>query len=211
MSLKWRIALWYATLLVGVLAVVCGVIAWRFQDILYEQAKGDVNATMHNIVQAAQQSNPFMLEEPSGGTLQFLYNGTNLETFGADSYVQVDNKTNYPVAKTSNLGGTTIPPNAAVGPKHDVDYRQLTFGGRPFLVEDRYVAQGEDAVVVHVAEPLDALNQTFVLAREAIVVVLVVAAVAVVILSIVLASQATTPINALAQAMREIGSEGAKG
>jgi heavy metal sensor kinase len=207
-SLKWRIAIWYATLLIAVLAITSGIIVWRFQEILYEQAKGDVNGTMHSIIQASQQANPFSLEDTSAGTLQFLFNSSNLASWNAaDSYVQVDSQTGYPLAKTPNLGGSTIPPNPSLSTKHETEYREIVIDKRPFLVEDRYVTEGTNAAVVHVAEPLDALNETFRRAREAIVVILGSAAALVIILSIALASQATTPINRLSEAMRNIGSD----
>lgn len=209
MSLKWRIAIWYATLLIFVLAIVSGIIVWRFQEILYDEAKAEVGTTMHSIVvQSSQQANPFSLEDTSTGTLQFLFNPNNLSTWNsADSFVQVDSEAGYPLSKTANLGGSTIPPNPAISAKHDQAFREISIDGRPFLVEDRYLREGSSAAIVHVAEPLDALNQTFLRAREAIVVVLGVATVAVVIFSIALASQATTPINQLSQAMRQIGSD----
>jgi signal transduction histidine kinase len=70
------------------------------------------------------------------------------------------------------------------------------------------VREGGTAAVIHVAEPIDAVDKTFALAVRAIAITLAAAAAAVVLFSIVLASQATTPINALSKAMREIGSEG---
>jgi len=104
-SLKWRIALWYASLLIVVLAVTCGIIVWRFQGILYDQAKASVSTTMRSIVQSAQQSNPFSLESTSG-SLQFLFNSSNLEIWNTStSFVQVDSASGYPLAKTANLGG----------------------------------------------------------------------------------------------------------
>jgi signal transduction histidine kinase len=66
---------------------------------------------------------------------------------------------------------------------------------------------GSNAAVIHVAEPLDTLQRTFVRAREAIGIVLGTVAVAVVVFSIVLASQATTPINRLSREIREISSD----
>lgn len=207
MSLKWRIALWYASLLIVVLAVTSGIIVWRFQSILYEQSKAGVSATMASIVQAAQQSNPFSLGSASG-SLQYLFSSSNLTNWNsATSYVQVDSTAGYPLAKTANLGSASIPPNTGLSAKHDVEYRNVAIDGRPFLVEDRYLKQGDATAIVHVAQPLDALNRTFGQARDAIVVILAAAAGAVILLSIVLAAQATTPINRLAAAMREIGSD----
>lgn len=207
MSLKWRIAIWYATLLIVVLIVTSAIVVWRFQGILYDQSKASVSATMRAIVQATRQTNPFSLEN-SSGSLQFLFNSSNLANWNsATSYVQVDSGDGYPLAKTANLGDSTIPPNPAVSAKHDTAFRNVSIDGRPFLVEDRFLREGDVSAIVHVAEPLDAVNLTFRRARDAIVLVLAGAAAAVVLFSIVLAAQATTPINKLSQAMRQIGSD----
>ena len=206
MSLKWRIALGYSLVLIVAITAMSGIIVWRFQQILYDQAETSVNATMHAIVQFAQQSaTPFSLEDSSLGTLQFLFNSSNLATWNtANSYVQVDSSEGYPLAKTANLGGLTIPPNPKLSAAHDVAFREETIGGRSFLVEDRYLKEGRNSAIIHVAEPLDTLQRTFARARQAIEVVLGTTAAAVVIFSIVLASQVTTPINELSREMREI-------
>jgi signal transduction histidine kinase len=209
MSLKWRIALGYSALLIVAMTLMSGIIVWRFQQILYDQAATSVNATMRAIVQFAQQSTtPFSLEDSSAGTLQFLFNNSNLTTWNsANSFVQVDSSDGYPLAKTANLGALRIPPNPKLSSSHDVAFRQETLGGRSFLVEDRYLRVGSNAATIHVAEPLDTLQRTFARAREAIGIVLGTVAVAVVVFSIVLASQATTPINRLSREMREISSD----
>src|SRR5262249_31050380 len=150
-----------------------------------------VNATMKAIVQFAQQSTtPFSLEDSTLGTLQFLFNSANLATWNsANSYVQVDSGDGYPLAKTANLGGATITPNPALSAEHDVAYRQIELGGRSFLVEDRFLREGANSAVIHVAEPLDTLQRTFARARQAIAIVLAATAAAVVIFSIVFASE----------------------
>ena len=99
----------------------------------------------------------------------------------ATTFVQVDSAAGYPLAKTANLGGSTIPPNTDSRPKHDVriprrrDRRPAVSRRRPAISRE-----GDAAAIVHVAEPLDALDRTFAQARDAIVVMLAVAAVAVV-------------------------------
>ena len=209
MSLKWRIALGYSVLLIVALSVMSVITILRFQQILYDQAEATVNATMRAIVAFAQQlTTPFSIEDPSHGTLQFLFNSNNLATWNSEnSFVQVDSLNGYPLAKMGNLGALTIPANRALTATHDRAFRQIALGNRPFLVEDRYLREGAGAAIVHVAEPLDTLERTFKSAREAIAIVLGATALAVVILSIVLASQATTPINQLSREMREISSD----
>ncbi len=209
MSLKWRIAVGYSVLLIVAISAMSGIIVWRFQQILYDQAETSVNATMRAIVQFAQEfANPFSLEDWPLGTLQFLFNSSNLATWNsANSYVQVDTGEGYPLAKTANLGALTIPPNPKLSASNNVVFRHAEIGGRTFLVEDRFLKEGVSSAIIHVAEPLDTLKRTFVRAREAIFIVLAATVAAVVILSIVFASQATTPINELSGEMREISSD----
>ncbi len=209
MSLKWRIAIGYSVLLIVAITAMSGIIIWRLQQILYDQARTSVDATMRGIVQFAQQSTtPFSLEDSSLGTLQLLFNSANLASWNStNSYVQVDSGGGYPLAKTANLGALTIPPNPKLSGLHDVAFREAAIGGRTFLIEDRFIQEGQNAAIIHVAEPLDTLRRTFALASEAIVVVLVITAGALVVFSIVFASQATTPINQLSREMREISSD----
>ncbi len=208
MSLKWRIALGYAALLIVVMVASGATIVWKLHSILYGQAKTAVTSTMHSIELSTQQANPFSLEESSAGT-QFLFDSSNLAIWASpNTYVQVDSASGYPVAKSDNLGSKEIPPNPQIGKKLTTAYRELTIGSEPYLVMDRYFAgSGGPAAVVHVAQSLEALDDTFAQARSSIGVILAIAACAVVVFSIFLAAQATTPINALSSAMREIGSD----
>ena len=193
-------------LLVVALVVTSAFIAWRFQSILYDSAKANVNATMSDIVVASQHSNPYTFSDSTGGALQFFFNSTNLAQWESPStFIQVDSSSGYPLAKTDNLGGNTIPPNTDLSAKADTAFRNVTIAGTPYLVEDRFISEGNSAAVVHVAQPLDALYQVFAQARRVILFTLVAAAIAVILLSILLAAQATTPINDLSNAMREIG------
>jgi len=191
---------------VAALAATSAIIAWRFQSILYDSAKANVNATVREIVQASQQPNPFSFADSGGGSLQFLLNSSNLANWESpNTFVQVDSTAGYPLAKTDNLGGSTISPNLDVNAKADTAYREVAIAGRTFLVEDRYVRENGGAAVIHVAQPLDALQRVFAQAQQAIVFTLATAAGAVILLSILLAAQVTTPIDDLSSAMREIG------
>ncbi|HEX3457586.1 MAG TPA: hypothetical protein VHR97_06475, partial [Candidatus Baltobacteraceae bacterium] len=94
MSLKWRIAAGYSLLLIVALTLMSGIIVWRFQQILYDQARTSVNATMRQIVQFAQQTTtPFSIEDSTSGSLQFLFSSNNLATWNTpNSFVQVDSR-----------------------------------------------------------------------------------------------------------------------
>lgn len=208
-SLKWRIAASYAALLIVVLVATNSIIAWRFQSILYNEARARVDNVMREIVQAAQpQPNPFAIQDLASDSITQLFNSNNLSTWESPTtFIQVDSPSGYPLAKTTNLGASRIPPNTSLDPSHDSDFRTVSLDGRPFLVEDRIIRSGPFAAIVHVAEPLDAVNRTFAQTRRAILLVLAFAAAAVIAISVALASQAIGPITRLSQAMREIRSD----
>jgi signal transduction histidine kinase len=208
-SLKWRIAASYALLLAVVLVLTSGTIAWRLQSILFDEAREHVESVMSEIVVAAKPSeNPFAIENYSGESLAQLFNSSNLATWESPTtFVQIDSEFGYPLSKTANLGGSTIPPNPTLGPQHVRAFRRIQLGKRPFLVEDRLLHSGSTAAVVHVAEPLDELERAFAQTQRAIVLILIAAIAAVVLLSILLASQAIGPIRRLSEAMKQVGSE----
>ncbi|MEO9170473.1 MAG: HAMP domain-containing sensor histidine kinase [Candidatus Baltobacteraceae bacterium] len=208
-SLKWRIAASYSILLIAVLIATSGIVAGRFQAILYDEAHARVDSVMREIVAAAQpQPNPFAMEGLGADSLAQLFNSNNLAYWESPTtFVQVDSPAGYPLAKTTNLGAERISPNLNLDPVHDSDFRQIDLDGRPFLVEDRIIRAGSLSAIVHVAEPLDALNRTYAQTRRAIVLVIAVAALAIILLSFVLASQAIDPIARLTQAMGEIRSD----
>jgi signal transduction histidine kinase len=208
LSLKWRIAAAYAVLLILVLAGMSGVIAWRLQAILFDEARERVNTTMNDIAQRVTAAHPLGIPEFAPETFAQLFSSSNLVLWESPStFIQVDNLSGYPIARTPNLGSTNIPPNNAITPSHEAAFRTIGLNGRPFLVEDRLFHSGNAAAIVHVAQPLDALYRTFEQGRQAIVLILLAGAVAVVVLSFAIASQAIGPIAQLSQAMREVGSE----
>ncbi len=208
-SLKWRIAASYSILLIVVLIATSGVVAWRFQAILYDQAHARVDAVMREILAAATpQPNPFAMEGLGSDSLAQLFNSNNLtEWESATTFIQIDSASGYPISKSSNLGAERIPPNPEIGVTRESAFRETSLDGRPFLVEDRFIEGGNIAAIVHVAEPLDALNRAYAQTRRATVLVICAAAVAIVVLSAALASQAVDPIAKLTQAMGEIRSD----
>ncbi|HVA29329.1 MAG TPA: hypothetical protein VNF68_14195, partial [Candidatus Baltobacteraceae bacterium] len=208
LSLRWRIAGAYAILLVCVLAAASGVIVWRFQGILTDQARARIDATMREIVVATQPVNPFDDADFTNEPLSQLLNSNNLAAWqSATTFVQVDSVAGYPLARTANLGGSRLPPNLTLSLEKPSEFRTIELGGRSFLVEDRLFRGMNFAAIVHVAEPLDALDRAIASAGDAIVFIIAIAALAFVGLSIALAGQISDPIVSLSRAMRDIGSD----
>ena len=205
LSLRWQIAAAYALLLVAALGATSAVIVWRFQTILYDEARSRIDATMSQILNVVQ---PLGGGNPSNESFLQILNSNNLAAWqGPTTFVQVDTVFGYPIARSPNLGGLIIPKNTTINAKHTREFRNLTIDGRPFLVEDRLLHSGAFSVVVHVAESLDELNRTFAQTSRTIALILIVAAILVVALSIVVAWRVLAPIVHLSRAMREIGSE----
>ena len=207
-SLRWRIAAAYAILLIATLVATSGVIAWRLQAILYNEARSRVDETMSEIFSAAQPVNPVLSGNVLDQSLLQIFNSNNLAVWeGPTTFIQVDTIRGYPIARSPNLGSLNIPPNTSLTAKHPRALRMVRLRGRPFLIEDRLLLSGSFSVVVHVAESLDEVNRTFAQTSRTIVLILAIAAFLVVALSILLASQAIGPITRLSRAMRDIGSE----
>lgn len=204
MSLKWKIAAWYAALLVVVLAATSGVIVWRFGTIIYAQARDRADATMSRILAVAKPA-PLGLQDLSSQPLQVLLNGDNLAYWAStETSIEIDTPGGYPLVKTANLGQGRIGP-AAVDAAHTTAFRNVELAGEPFVVEDRFVRIGRSNVVIHVAQSLATVARAISEARRTVLIVLTVAIVAVVLLSVAIASQAINPIKKLSRAMREMG------
>ncbi|HUY41545.1 MAG TPA: ATP-binding protein [Candidatus Dormibacteraeota bacterium] len=210
-SLRWKIAAWYATLLVVVLATTSGVLVWRFGSIIYAQARERANATMDEVLAVANPVGaPLGLQDVASNTtpLQVLLNSDNLVYWTSpESAIEIDTPAGYPMVKTPNLGAGRIPP-APVDAAHPVAFRDAQVRGQPAIVAAHFVRVGGTTnVVVQVAQSLATVSHAIDEARRTVVLVLAAAIAAVVALSLVLASQAINPINELSRAMREIGFE----
>lgn len=208
-SLRWRIAVWYALLLVVVTIALGVAITLRFEGILRGQAQDHVLATLADIRTAAAPSpNSFLFSE-GGDSLLILENPDNLQRWSSTStFIEVDDPRGYPVAKSFNMDPLTTFGNPGITPMRPATIREVHVQNRPFLVAAQVLVSGNHALIVQVGEPLDQLYRAFRQIEWSIAVILFIAVAAVTIVSFVLASQITTPINELAGAMREIGSEG---
>ncbi|MGZ3516253.1 MAG: ATP-binding protein [Vulcanimicrobiaceae bacterium] len=207
-SLRWRIATWYALLLIGVIIALGFIIAWRFQSILLDQATQHVNRTMQEIeIAALPVPNAFSVEDTSI-PLQTILASENLERWSSPTtFVQVDNEQGYPLAKSSNMGSLAFPAAKNVTPSNPKVAEVVNTSRGPFLVQSELFIAGKQRLVVQVAEPMDQLLRAFSQTQRALILIIALAAIAVVALSAILASQTVNPINELARAMREIGSD----
>ena len=197
LSLRWRIAATYAILLVLALSATSIAILWRFQTILYDEARLRTDATMTEIANDT-------IEQP----LLQIFTTNNLAAWqGPTTFVQVDTARGYPIARSPNLGALSLPPNTTLDAKHPRAFRTERVGQHEFLIEDRLLHGLTSTVIVHVAESLDEVNRTFAQTRRTIAVILILAAILVVICSIALTAPAIGPITRLSRTLRAMSSE----
>jgi signal transduction histidine kinase len=207
-GLKWKIALWYAALLVVALSITSGILVWRFGAIVYGQVEHRADVNLNEILAAVSStSSPLGVQGGGGSPLQALLNSDNLAYWSSpETWIEIDTPSGAPLSKTTNLGGERIAP-AHVDAQHTTAFREIEVHGQPAIVEDRWVRLGSSDVVIQVAQSLTIVSRALDEARRTVIIVLVVAVVAVILLSILLASQAINPINELSRAMHEIGYE----
>ncbi len=210
LSLKWKIAIWYAALLVTALAMTSAILVWRFGGIIYAQARERADATMSQVIEVANPSGgPTILQDVAANTppLQVLLNSDNLLYWATpETSIEIDTPLGYPMVKSTNLGSGRIPPSGA-SVEHPLVVHNAVVRGETALVEARFVHFGNTEAVVQVAQSLATVSRAIDEARRTVITVLVIAIAAVIILSIMLAAQAINPINELSRAMREIGFE----
>lgn len=208
-SLRWRIAAWYTLLLVAAILALGLVVTLRFEQILYDSAQARLAQTMQDIKRVSlPPPGQFALSDTSGDTLLALESADNLQRWASPStYIQVEDTRGNTLSRSFNMGASGFPPAPKLTPAKPSAIQRMDVRGTPFLVSSELLAGGRNALVVRVGEPLDQLNRAFAQTRQTIVVVLIIIVLAVVGLSIFLAAQATNPINQLATAMREIGSD----
>ncbi len=207
-SLRWRIAIWYALLLAVVIVALGVAITLRFEHILRAQVQQHVTGTLQDIARtAAPGPGPFGLTE--GDALLALENPDNLERWASPTtFIEVDDLRGYPLAKSFNMGSIPSFGQSGVTLNRQFTMREVQVGRRPFLVAAALLISGNTGLIVQVAEPLDQLYNAFRQIEFSIAIILLVAVIAVAVLSYIIAGEITSPINQLAQAMREIGSEG---
>jgi two-component system OmpR family sensor kinase len=207
-SLRWRIAFWYALLLVLAMAAIGIAITLRFESILRSQAQEHLISTLQDIARTTE-SGPGAFTFSEENPLPALESPDTLERWAsATTFIEVDDLRGYPLAKSFNMDALAPFGFSGVTAARPQTTRTVTLDRRPFLVTSALLTGGGLGVVVQVGEPLDQLNRALSQSRFSIAVILLVAAVAVAALAYIIAAQVTTPLARLAEAMAGIGSEG---
>ena len=206
-TLRWRIAGFYALLLIVVIALVAFVLTFEVRRILLDAAQAKVDSIGTDIDRIAKRDSALGLFGDSFSVVNELTTPGNLEHWASPStYIEVDTPQGYPIGKSTNMGSATLGPSPAKRPASVVYSIENTPLGEVF-VRDELIRYPGVALIVKVGESLNLYYQILDRIRELLVLVVVLAAIIVVLGSYALSSSALEPIDRLIAAMGEIRTE----
>jgi signal transduction histidine kinase len=206
-SLRWRIAGFYALLLLGVITVVAVVLNFQLREILLDAAKAKVDAIGGDISrQVRGASAQSAIGEALPPETELTLPGSLDHWASPTTYIEIDDARGYQEGKSTNMGGARFEPSPQPHPD-GVLYRveRASFG--EVFVRDELIRTPDTMLIVKVGEALDIYDAAQAHLRVLLAVVAVLAALAGGAASYAIASQAIGPIDRLIAAMREISSE----
>jgi signal transduction histidine kinase len=207
-SLRWRIATFYALLLVGVIAIVAVVLTVQLRSILLDAARTRVDSIGEDIVQQLVRSAPTGPFTDNGTIQQELTSPGNLDHWASPTtYVEVDTLDGYPYGKSTNMGIAVLGRSPLPRPGPVLYSIETVPSLGKLLVRDELLSYPGVAIVIKVGESLGVYDVTIARARTLLTIVAILAAILVATGSYALASSAIRPIEQLIAAMREIRSD----
>jgi two-component system OmpR family sensor kinase len=205
-SLRWRVATWYAALLIAVVALVFAFLIWQLRSIVFDQAKARVDRVGSDIVSYAGRSESLVSIGEALPADQELAQPGNLERWASPTlFIELDNADGYPIAKSANMGSLTfgsVPHSSNNTPAYATIDTSL---GQFFVRTERLAYPDGTRLIVRVGEQLDLFRQTLRRIWWAMALAVVLAASAVAAGLFVVAARATEPINQLTEAVGAIG------
>ncbi|SRR5665213_52814 len=209
-SLRTRIALFYAALIVVVIALGAVAIDFALRSVLIDQTRLNLAQTAEDFKNNAVEATTFGFSGEGPLTL-VLSNRATLDHWAAGhQYIQIDNLGGQVLGKSSNLGGFTMPTWSPNG--KDRAYEEVRLAGvQPgtLLVLDRVLFDSAQRpiLIIHVGERLDIVDQLLARARTILLGVTAAALAMILLASYFIAKSAIDPIERLTAAIAEIGSE----
>ena len=179
-TLRWRIASFYALLLLGVIVVVGLVLTFELRAILYEGARATVDRVGTDIATVVRGNGTGSIGEalPIEETLTLP---GNLDRWSSlTTYVEVDNAAGAPEAKSSNMGAMTFAHSTSQR-SAPVIYSEETTPVGKVLVRDEFIHFPGVSLIVKVGESLGTYDQTLNRTRTLLALVVLASAIVVVV------------------------------
>jgi signal transduction histidine kinase len=209
-SLRARIAVLYAVLLVAVVGTGAVLIDFALRSVLVDQARLALTETANQISRAALATG----QTGFGGDIPLALTLSRSEVLdrwaSTNQYVQIDTLAGQVLGKSSDMGSITFPPFAPNGAPQQFTTMRVT-GDRPgtMLVLSRVLSDddGHAVAIAHVGERLDIVDQLIAKARTILAWIIFAALAVILVASYFIASSATDPIQRLTAAIAGIGSQ----
>jgi len=206
-SLRWRIATFYALLLLCVTTIVGVVLTYELRSILLDEARAKIDSVGNDIARLVRgQSALSAIGDALPIEQELTTTGALDHWAGPTTFVEIDTATGYPEGKSTNMGSATFEPPAAQS-NHPVYRTENRPGLGDVMVRQELIRYPGVALNVQVGESLALYDDTIARIRSLLLVVLLLAAIAVVAGSFAIASSAIEPIGRLGAAMGEIRSD----
>ncbi|MBD5606869.1 MAG: HAMP domain-containing histidine kinase [Candidatus Eremiobacteraeota bacterium] len=207
-SLRWRIASFYAVLLLGVVAVVAVVLTIELHTILLDEARAKIDKVGADIAQVVRGNSalnalgdalPIEQELTSTGVLDHWS--------GPTTYVEIDTADGYPLAKSTNMGGEAFVRTPLARPNSVAFEQENQSRLGDVLVRVETIVAPNVSLIVKKGESLAIYDETLARIRTLLGIVVVFAAIVVFAGSFAIAASALEPIGRLSAAMGEIRSD----
>jgi signal transduction histidine kinase len=207
-SLRWRIATFYALLLVAVIGAVVLVLTFELRSILLGEARAKVDGVGTDIAQVVRgQSALSAINDAQPIEQQLTTTGFLDHWDGPTTFVEVDTAEGYSEAKSSNMG------SASLGTPDVTEDHPISFAVQhnallgDLMVRTELIRYPGVALIEQVGESLAIYDDTIERIRSLLAIVVVLAAIVVIGGSFAIASSAVEPIGRLNAAMSEITSD----
>jgi signal transduction histidine kinase len=154
-SLRWRIASFYALLLLGVVAIVAIVLTFELHAIVLDEARAKIDKVGGDIAQVVRGNSalstlgdalPIEQELASTGVLDHWS--------GPTTFVEIDTADGYPIAKSTNMGGASFGTSTLTRPTSVLFRQEDQPELGDVLVRDEYIAAPGVSLIVKVGESL---------------------------------------------------------
>src|SRR6202051_1627379 len=189
-TLRWRIATFYALLLIVVIALAAFVLTFEVRRILLDGAQAKVDTIGVDIARVAKRDSALSASGDSFSVLTELTTPGNLEHWASPStYIEIDTPQGYPIAKSSNMGSAKLGPSPSPRKAAVVYSVENTPLGEVF-VRDEFIRYPGVVLIVKTGESLNLYYQILGRIRELLALIVVLAAILVAVGSYALSSSA---------------------
>src|SRR6202051_1745193 len=176
-TLRWRIATFYALLLIVVIPLAAFVRTFEVRRILLDGAQAKVDTIGVDIARVAKRDSALSASGDSFSVLNELTTPGNLEHWASPSrYSEIDTPQGYPIGKSTDMGSATLGPSPTTR-RSSVVYCVANAPLGEVFVRDELIRYPGVALIVKVGESLNLYYEILGRIRELLALVVFLSAV----------------------------------